>query len=123
MAFVKPVPGGAYAAAAAVDLSAKLNYFAKIDTSGNIDLAGDGATVLGTLIEVAAAGYGVSVQTLGIGKVIAAETIAIGARIASDSTGKAVNAATGDFEVGTALTGADADELLSFQFAPGREHA
>lgn len=123
MAISQQVPGGTYAAAAAVDLSAKLNYFAKIDTSGNIDLAGDGTTVLGTIIEAAAETYGVSVQFAGIGKVIAAETIAIGARIASDSAGKAVNAAVGDYEVGTAISGADAGENLSFVFAPGRRHA
>jgi hypothetical protein len=113
-----------YAGPADVDLSAKLHYFAKKTATG-IDLAGDGTVVIGTLIEVAAAGYGVTVQFGGIGKVIAAEAIAANARIASDADGKAVNAATGDFEVGTALVDAtcSAGDIIPFIFASGRKHA
>ena len=113
-----------HAGVADVDLSAKLNYFAKATATG-YDLAGDGAVVAGVLYEVATAGKNVSVQFGGICKVIAAETIAANARIASDVNGKAVNAAVGDFEVGTALPGASksAGEFVEFVWAPGRRHA
>jgi len=124
MAISKLPEGFSHADVADVDLSAKLHYFAKATATG-IDLAGDGATVFGTIIEAAALAKPVTVQFGGIGKVVAAETIAANARIASDTNGKAVNAAVGDFEVGTALPGAStaAGELCSFVFAPGRRHA
>lgn len=113
-----------HSATADVDLSEKLHYFAKATATG-YDLAGDGATVFGTIVEAAALGKAVTVQFGGIGKVIAAEAIAGSARIASDTNGKAVAAAVGDFEVGTTLPGATcaAGDVISFVFAPGRRHA
>jgi len=123
MATTKVPEAFTYAGEANADLSAKLHYFAKAVDGDKIDLAGDGATAIGTIIEAAAAGYGVTVQFGGIGKVIAAESIAANAIISSDTNGKAVNSAAGDYVVGVALNTAATSELCSFIFAPGRRHA
>jgi len=123
MAISKLVDALTWAAEAAVDLSAKLHYFAKVDTTGKIDLAADGGPVIGVIHEAAVAGRGVSVQFGGIGKVIAAQTIAIGAILASDNAGKAVPAAVGDWVVGIAISGGDADAVVSFIFASSRRSA
>ncbi len=112
-----------YACNAGADLSGKLHYFAKIASDGDIELAGDGGAILGTIVEAAAENSSVTVQFGGVGKAIAAESITAGARIASDINGKAVAAAVGDFEIGTALTAADANDVFSFVFLPGRRHA
>lgn len=114
-----------YAANAAVDLSAKLNYFAKIDSAGLIDLAADGGAVAGVITEAAASGKPATIAFGAILKVICAEAITPGARIASDTNGKAVAAAVGDFEAGTAINEAAsvAGDLVSFLFIPGRRHA
>lgn len=113
-----------WAAPAASDLSTKLNYFAKVDTSGNIDIAAGGANpVIGNLYEVAGLAKNVSVQFGGIGKVICAETIAIGAKVASNASGLAVNAAVGDWIVGIAISGAGANGIISFLHLSGTRHA
>lgn len=114
-----------YARNAGADLSGKLNYFAKIDTDGDIVLAGDGEAVAGNITEAAAENSPVTVQFGGIGKVICAEAITPGARIASDADGKAVVAAVNDFEAGTALGDAasTAGDVISFIWLPGRRSA
>lgn len=114
-----------YAANAAVDLSEKLHYFAKIDTSGLIDLAADGGPVAGTIIEGAVAGKPATVAFGAIGKVICAEAITPGAILASDTNGKAVAAAAGDWVAGIALntSASTAGDLVPFIFASGRRHA
>ena len=108
---------------AGADLSEKLHYFAKVDTDGDIVLCGDGEAALGVIYEAAAENKPVTVQFGCIGKVIAGGAITAGNRIASDAEGKAVAAAVGDFEVGTALYSADAGDLVAFAFIPGRRHA
>lgn len=123
MSFTKIHESLVYARNAGADLSEKLNYFAKVDTDGDIVLAGDGEAVLGTIIEAAIENSPVTVQFGAIGKVIAAEQIAAGASIASDTNGKAVAAAAGDFIVGIALMAAEADVVFSFAFMSGRRHA
>lgn len=119
MSTSKLVAGLTYAGEANVDLSEKLHYFAKAVDGNKIDLAGDGANVIGTIVEAAAQGYGVTVQFGGIGKVIAGGSISANDDIASDTDGKAVAAATGDFTVGIALNDASAGEVVSFIFTMG----
>lgn len=123
MAISKLDEAHTWAALAASDLSEKLHYFAKVDTDGLIDLAADGGPVIGNIIEGAEAGKSVSVQFGGIGKVVAAETINEGAILASDTNGKAVNAAVGDWVVGIAISPADAGGVVSFIHASSRRHA
>lgn len=114
-----------YAGEANADLSSNLHYFAKPVDGDKVDLAGDGGVILGTIIEAAASGYTVTVQTGGIGKVICAEDITAGDRLASDTNGKAVStsASAGDFEIGTALNSYSSGELVSFLFSSGRKHS
>ena len=123
MAFTKIDEAWTYARNAGADLSEKLNYFAHVDTDGDIVLAGDGEHVIGTIIEAAAENRPVTVQFGAIGKVIAGDAITAGEMIASDADGKAVPAAVGDHVVGIALAGAAAGEIFSFAFIPGRRHA
>ena len=92
-----------YAAPAAVDLTGKLNYFGVINSDGEIDLAADGALVVGTITEEAALGGDATLSTGFILKVVAGAAITAGAKVASDGAGMAKTAATGNFIVGVAL--------------------
>lgn len=114
-----------YARNAGADLSAKLHYFAKVDTDGDLILtAARGDAVAGVIIEAAAADRPVTVQFGGIGKVVAGESIAAGEMIAPGSDGRALDADTAnDFVVGIALHDAAENELVSFIFAHGRVHS
>lgn len=119
MATTKLPESFTWSALAAVDLSAKLHYIAKVTSAGTIDLNTAGAPVLGTLYEVAEAGRSVSVQFGGIGKVIAGATIAAGDRISSDASGKARVALVGDWTLGLAISGAAANGFVSFIYKSG----
>lgn len=125
MAITKYHESFTYAANAGEDLSAKLHYFAKIDTDGEIVLCGDGQAVAGVIVEAAILGKPVSIAFGAIGKVVCAEAITPGAQIASDADGKAVAAAVGDWVAGIAINSAAsvAGELVPFIFASNRRHA
>lgn len=125
MAIKKVVEGLTYARNAGADLSEKLHYFGKIDTDGDIILAADGGPVAGVIIEAAAENYPATIQFGGIGKVICAEAITPGAILASDTNGKAVAAAAGDWIVGIAINSAASTtgDLVPFLFLSGRRHA
>lgn len=119
MATSKFNPFDCIAGEANEDLSSSLHLFAKAVDGNKIGLAGDGGNVLGVIVEAAASGYGVTVQTGGIGKAIAGSSITANDDIASDADGKAVPAATGDFSVGVARNTVSAGELVSFAFGKG----
>lgn len=125
MTISKVVEGFTYARNAGADLSEKLHYFAKIDTDGDIVLCGDGGAVAGVIIEAAAENKPVTIAFGAIGKVICAEAITPGAILASDTDGKAVAAAAGDWVAGIAINGAasSAGDLVPFIFLSGRRHA
>lgn len=106
--------------AAGADLTGKAFYLAKLDSSGNIVLGTLGSTLIGVITEEAVSGKPATVQMSGIGKVILAATLAPNTRIASDANGKAIAAVTDDFEIGTLLTGGDANQIASFSFNTGR---
>lgn len=111
-----------YSRNAGADLSAKLHYFCKVDTDGDIILTSTARTdaTLGVIVEAAAENSPVTVQTGGIGKVVAGEAIAAGERITCGNDGRALDADTaGDIVVGIALHAADANDLLSFVFMQG----
>lgn len=114
-----------FSAEAAVDLSEKLYYFAKIDSNGKLDIAADGGPVAGVIHEGAEAGEQASIFFGARGKVVCAEAITPGAILASDSAGKAVAAAAGDWVVGIATNTAasTAGDLVGFIFASGRRHS
>lgn len=125
MAVSKIAESFTHAAVAASDLSGKLHYFAKIDSNGKIDLAADGGAVAGVIIEAGALGERTTIAFGAILKVICAEAITPGAILASDTNGKAVAAAVGDWVAGIAINEAasSAGDLVPFIAASGRRHA
>ena len=115
--------GLSYARNAGADLSTSLNLLAHVDTDGDLVLAGAGEHAIGTIIEGAVADKPATVQFGGIAKLVCGGTVTAGERVASDGAGKGVTATTGDFEVGTALEGGDAEEVIPVALIPGRTHA
>lgn len=104
---------------AGADLSAKQFFFVSVSADGQIDATGDGAHADGVLLnDPAAAGRAAEVAISGITKVICGGVVTRGGPVASDAAGEAVNAATGDVILGTALdTGADG-EIVRILFQP-----
>lgn len=111
--------GWSYAAEAAVDLTGKENYFAKIDTAGKLDLAGNGGLVAGVLYEVDIAGKPVTVYHGAHGKAIVGTAVVAGDQIASDALGKAKPAQTTNHVIGIAMESGAAGTVISFMFARG----
>lgn len=112
-----------HAATSAADLRTKLFYLAKIDSDGKIAVCGDGEAAIGSIYEGANTGDPSTVVTHGIAKVICGASITAGARVASDASGKLVAAAVNDFEVGTALTAGDANDIIPVLLLSGRRSA
>jgi len=99
------------------DLTGKLHYFVKSDTTDNqVVLAGANDTVLGVVTEEAGSttvGKPVTVQVSGIAKVlVGAVAVAAGARLSSDANGLAITYVSG-VGAGTALTGGAAGTIIS----------
>jgi len=104
---------------AGADLSAKQFFFVSVSADGQVDPTGDGAHADGVLQnDPAAAGRAAVVAVGGIVKVSCGGTVTRGGPVASDASGEAVNAASGDVILGTALeTGADGG-VIAMLFAP-----
>lgn len=75
---------------AGADLSEKVGFLAKIDTDGDIVLAGNQQMVYGIITEAAEENYPVTVQVKGMGKCVAGAAITAGASLMSNGSGKAV---------------------------------
>jgi hypothetical protein len=100
------------AGVAGEDLSAKVNYLVKMNSSGEIVLAGANEKALGTLFEAGPAGAAVSVAMGSILKVVASAAIAKGARVNVAAGGLGVTGTTNP--VGVALSScANALEVIS----------
>jgi hypothetical protein len=120
MAFEQVVEGLQYARAAGSDLTGKLHYICKLDSSANVVLAAAASDhLLGVIREENTSGNPVTVQFGGIAKVIAGGTVTCGIRVTADSGGKAVNATTGNCVLGVALEAALANEIFSVALLPG----
>ena len=93
---------------AGADLSTKQFYFVSVAADGQIDPTGDGVDADGVLQDApAAAGRAALVAIAGKVKVVCGGVVTRGGPVASDASGTAVNPATGDIILGTALeTGA-----------------
>lgn len=104
---------------AGVDLSAKQFFFVSVSADGQIDPTGDGAHADGVLQnDPSAAGRAAEVAIGGVVQVICGGVVTRGGPVASDTNGEAVDAATGDVILGTALeTGADG-QVISMIFHP-----
>lgn len=121
MAFQKIDEAWTYARNAGADLSDKLHYLTKVDTDGDIVLAGAGELVLGNITEPAVANRPVTVQFGGIGKVkVGSGGVIAGAKLAAASGGVAVTAAgAGTAYVGVALASASEGGIVPFVYARG----
>lgn len=103
------------------DLSTKQFYIVKLASDGQIDPAGAANTQSEGVLQndPSAAGREALVCVAGVTKVVAGEAIAVGDSIATDTSGKAVVAASGEFILGKALTAAGADlDILTMLFQP-----
>lgn len=101
------------------DLSEKQFFFVSVSADGQVDPTGDGAHADGVLQnDPGAAGRAAEVAIGGVTQVICGGTVTRGGPVASDSAGEAVDAATGDVILGTALeTGSDG-AVISMIFQP-----
>lgn len=111
---------------ASADLSDEQFYFVKVNSDGEIELAGDGEAAVGVLQNkpgeaTEAEGEAASVRVYGISKVAAGEAIDPGEEVAADSDGKAKVATTGDRILGVALIGGDDEEIISIVLYQGGE--
>jgi hypothetical protein len=104
---------------AGADLSAKQFFFVAVSADGQIDPCGDGAAADGVLQnDPANVGDAAEVAIGGIVKVICGGVVTRGGPVASDAAGEAVNPASGDIILGTALeTGADG-KVIRMIFQP-----
>ena len=93
------------------DLSAKQYYIMKLASDGQIDPAGAANTQSEGVLQndPAAAGREAIVCVYGVTKCVAGEAISIGDAISTDTAGKAVVSASGEFILGKAITAAGAD--------------
>lgn len=104
---------------AGADLSAKQFYFVSVAADGQVDPTGDGLMADGVLQnDPAAAGRAATVAIGGITKVMCGGTVTRGGDVASDASGTAVDAATGDIILGTALETGAAGSVISIIFQP-----
>lgn len=99
---------------AGADLSAAQFLFVKLNSSGQIILAGAGEDAIGILQDKpAAAGRAGAVGVRGRSKVVFGGTVAIGAYVTSDAAGKAVTAGSGEKTLGICVEGGAADTIGS----------
>lgn len=123
MAYENVRNGGIPGVTASADLSGSQFLFAIVDGEKTVGLAGDGEAADGVIQNKPTAGQAVSLAVAGdTTKVVAGTAVAAGVNVASDSAGKGVLAASGDYIQGKCLTAsANADELITVQLtSPGR---
>lgn len=104
------------------DHSANQYKFMKIDSNARAALCDDGADATGVLQNDPAAIDRAASVMIGAGrtKVVAGGTVTTGNYVASDSSGRAVNAASGDYILGVAEeTASVAGTMISILFQPG----
>lgn len=104
---------------AGADLSAKQFFFVSVSADGQVDPTGDGAHADGVLQnDPAAAGRAAEVAIGGVVRVKCGGTVTRGGPVASDANGNAVNPATGDVILGTALETGASGTIISMIFQP-----
>ena len=102
------IPGYSFTLPAGEDWANKQFRFGVLDNTGAVDVATDGAWVVGVVQNTPSVARAATVMNTGVSMVEAGEAIAIGDAIASDSLGRAKTSATGDVIVGRALEAAAA---------------
>ncbi len=99
---------------AGADLSTKQFFAVKVDTDGDVVLAGAGEVAVGILQDKPAAdGRAATVADGGVSKCVFGATVAPGALVMSDANGKLITATTGNYVIGICREGGDADEIGS----------
>jgi len=103
------------------------NTFVKLDSAGKVVAAGNGDDIKGVALNAAVSGEDVEVALQNAGnvvKVASGTAVTQGNLVGSDAAGKAVNAATGDVEVGQADEGSGAlDEFAIVHLTRGATSA
>jgi hypothetical protein len=107
------IPTEALSLVAAADLRTKQYYGVKLNTSGQIVLAGDGESAIGILQDAPNTTEIGRVMTLGVSFAVAGDAITAGSNVALDAAGKFVTAGGGDAVVGVALKSAAAGDIFS----------
>lgn len=103
---------------AGADLSGSQYHFVEVGAAGTVVAAGDGAHADGVVNNDPLSGRTAEVAIGGVVKVKCGGVVTRGGPVGSDAAGKAVNAATGDIILGTALeTGADG-AIIAMIFNP-----
>lgn len=103
---------------AGADLSGAQYHFVSVNAGGNVVAAGDGAHAVGVVNNDPISGRVAEVAIGGIIKAKCGGNVTRGGPVASDATGKAVNAATGDIILGTALDVGIDGAIISVLFNP-----
>jgi len=96
---------------AGADLSAKRYYAVKLNSSGEIVLAGAGDNSIGVLQNKPASGYVGTVMTLGESYAIYGAAVTAGQNLAADANGKLVPAAGDAAVIGVARESGDTNEI------------
>ena len=99
---------------AAADLSAEQYTFFDVDTSGEAaQQTSAGGRAIGVLLNNPdAQGKAAEIQIAGVAKVTAGATVTAGDNVQSDTTGRAILAASSDHVLGIALTGGAVNEVI-----------
>ena len=90
------------------DQSGNQNRFVKNAAAGFALNTVAGGPCTGVLLDKPTAGKVGAVAYAGVVKVVAGAAVAVGANVQSDTTGRAITAATGDYSLGEALEAASA---------------
>lgn len=101
---------------AGADLSAKQYFFVKIDTDGDVILAGNGENAIGVLQNAPAEGEAANIAVAGVSKVIIGDTTSLdsGSVISSDANGKATLGVSTDFALAILIEDTTAnDDVVS----------
>lgn len=101
---------------AGADLSAKQYFFVKIDTDGDVVLAGNGENAIGVLQNAPAEGEAANIAVAGVSKVIIGDTTSLdsGSVISSDANGKATLGVSTDFALAILIEDTTAnDDVVS----------
>ena len=100
---------------AGADLSTSQFLFAKMDSSANAVLCGNGDGTIGIIAVGAASGNACTITHSGKVMVKCGGTVTIGDDVGIDAAGKAVNAASGDIIVGRAYEAGVDGQIIAIE--------
>ena len=101
------------------DLSSAQYHFVTLESDGFVDIATDGATCIGVVLNTPASGEAATVALDGRVLVEAGGNIAVGAAVASNATGEAITAATADVIMGYAMEAGVDGQIIAIELIQG----